>query len=242
MVENFADLSVGAVSGKMNIEEPESGEQADMDLYWRYEIWARRKHSMIGSILGASGCIYVVRRALVDPIAIDTLSDDVTIALRALLMGYRVIFEPRAIAVDFPAVKGTEFRRRWRTLAGLAQAHARYPQVFTRSGRMLWHFLSHKTSRLVLPWVLLTSLAATLALPRSQWRTTLLLLESFVFVLALLDTWVKPGRFKGVTSPVRTFFLMNAASIAAIAVFFLPPQLLWKPTRVAAQESAKRPS
>ena len=38
LVANFADPRVGAVSGEMQLLEPERGEQADMDLYRRYEV------------------------------------------------------------------------------------------------------------------------------------------------------------------------------------------------------------
>ncbi len=234
LVRNFADPTVGAVSGQLRLEPPESGEQAEMDRYWRYEVRVRHCHSRIGSLLGATGCIYAVRRRLAEPLRPGTLSDDVVIPTRAFLRGYRVVFEPEAVAVDFPAATGTEFRRRWRTLCGLLQAHAWYPGIVTASGRMRLHFLSHKLGRLVLPWAILTMAIASFGLPVSAFRDLLLSTEALALVLALLDLFVpSTSSLKRITSPARMFLWMNFAAAAAIAVFFLPAETLWRPTRVA---------
>lgn len=234
LAANFADPSVGAVSGELRLHAPESGEQADMDLYWRYEIWVRRRHSLLGSILGATGCIYAIRRALVEPLPPDTLSDDVMLPLGAFLRGYRVVFEPEAHALDQPAPQGAEFRRRWRTLAGLLQAHARAPRLLTKHHRMRLHFLSHKFARLVLPWALLAAVVASIALPASPGRTILLSLEAAFLLLAAGDAAVSKRWFlKRLTSPPRTFLLMNLAALAAWVVFVIPARRLWKPTAIS---------
>ena len=62
LVANFADPTVGAVTGEMQLMAGESGEQQDMGLYWRYEIWARRKQSEIDSLFNTTGCVYALRR------------------------------------------------------------------------------------------------------------------------------------------------------------------------------------
>jgi cellulose synthase/poly-beta-1,6-N-acetylglucosamine synthase-like glycosyltransferase len=165
LVANFADPAVGAVTGEMRLIKGESGEQADMDLYWRYEVWARQKQSAIDSIFNTTGCIYAMRRKLVMPLPNDTLSDDAALPLLAFFGGYRVIFDPEAIAEDYPAVAGTEFRRRFRNLAGLWQTFARNPRLFSSSNRMRFHFLSHKFGRLALPWAILCGIVGTLLLP-----------------------------------------------------------------------------
>jgi cellulose synthase/poly-beta-1,6-N-acetylglucosamine synthase-like glycosyltransferase len=231
LAANFADPSVGAVTGEMRLRRGDAGEQQDMDLYWRYEIWARGRQSEIDSLFNTTGCIYAMRRSLAGPIPPDTLTDDAVLPLRAFFAGYRVIFDPVAIAWDAPAVAGTEFRRRFRTLAGLCQVFARVPQLFSSRNRMRWHFLSHKFGRLALPWTVLLSFSATWMLPASTVRTALLVLEFTPVCLALLNS-VVPRSFplKRLTSPARTFLVMNLAALAAPAVFVLPPEKIWKPT------------
>ena len=241
LVANFADPAVGAVTGEMQVLPGNHGEHQDMGAYWKYELWVRRKHSRIDSVFTTTGCVYALRRELAAALPADTLSDDAVLALNAFFRGYRVIVDPEAVAYDYPAVAGTEFRRRWRNLAGLWQVHARTPHLFTSANRMRWHFLSHKFSRLVLPWALLAVALVTPLLPRGDARALLLAAGAILVIPALLDPWI-PRWFplKRWSSPARTFLLMNAASMAGIAVFFARPQELWKPTRVAGERVALR--
>jgi poly-beta-1,6-N-acetyl-D-glucosamine synthase len=233
LVANFADPAIGAVTGEMLLAKGRAGEQADMDLYWRYEVWARKQHSSIDSIFATTGCIYAMRRSLASPIPADTLSDDAALPLGAFFKGYRVVFDPAAIAVDHPAKTGTEFRRRCRTLAGLWQVFVRMPQLFTSRNRMRVHFLSHKFGRLVLPWAILIAIAATVALPAKPFRSWMIGNEGALLLLALLDSIVPHWLpLKRITSPARTFLTMNAASVAALGVFFTSPDRFWATTRV----------
>jgi cellulose synthase/poly-beta-1,6-N-acetylglucosamine synthase-like glycosyltransferase len=233
LVANFADPQVGVVTGELRLIRGSDGEQADMDLYWRYELWVRTIHSGIDSLFTATGCIYAMRRALAGPIPASTLSDDAVLPLRAFFRGYRVVFDPEAIATDAPAVSGTEFRRRRRNLAGLWQVWVRMPELFTSRNRMRLHFVSHKFGRLALPWAMLLIVGATFALPPSWFRTSLELGDLALLLLALLDgivpRWLP---LKRISSPARTFLVMNAASVAALVVFFTPAERLWVPTKV----------
>jgi cellulose synthase/poly-beta-1,6-N-acetylglucosamine synthase-like glycosyltransferase len=234
LVANFADPGVGVVTGELRIlGDNSTGEQHDLGLYWRYELWARRRHSEIDSTFVATGCIYAIRRSLASPLAVDTLADDAVMALRAFFRGRRVIFDPQAIAFDYPPAEGVEFRRRLRTLAGLWQVCIRMPELFTSANRMRLHFLSHKASRLAMPWAILLIGVATLMLHPSPLRRFLLIAEWAVAVFALVDT-VLPRWFplKRVTSPARTFLSMNAAALLSTMVFFVQPATLWRTTRV----------
>ena len=233
LTANFADPTVGACTGEMHLVRGDSGEQADMDLYWRYEIWARKIHSEIDSIFSATGCIYALRRPLARPIPADSLADDATFSLRAYFEGYRIIFDPAAIAFDSPALAGTEFYRRFRTLAGLWQVYARFPKLFLPFGNRMWfHFISHKFSRLARPWTILLFIGSSPFLPEPL-KTTILALEAALVALTLLNQVVPAGSLlKRLSSPAQTFFVMNAASLCAVAVFFVPAARLWRPTRV----------
>jgi hypothetical protein len=225
---------VGVVTGELRFPGNDStGEQRDLGLYWRYELWARRRHSEIDSTFVATGCIYAIRRDLAAPLPADTLADDAVMPLRAFFRGRRVIFDPAAIAFDYPSAEGVEFRRRLRTLAGLWQVCIRMPELFTRANRMRLHFLSHKFSRLTLPWAVLLVVAATLALRASPLRTSLLIAEAAVAAMALVDAVLPKGfPLKRATSPARTFLLMNAAALLSTRVFFVQPATLWRTTRV----------
>ncbi len=233
LVANLADPSVGAVSGELRIRRGgDTGEQADLDLYWRYELWVRRQHSNIFSLLVTTGCIYLIRRSLWKPLQPDTLTDDAVVPIRIALDGYRVVFEPEALAYDYP-VSGGEFRRRCRTLAGLWQVHARIPQVLSPRNRMYTHFFWHKSCRLLLPWLILLSFAATAALAPGPFKTFLLLNELALIVLAAADYLVPAGfPLKKLSSPAKTFLVMNLASMAALFLFLRGAPSTWSPTQV----------
>lgn len=233
MVANFADPTVGAVTGELRLLPGEHGEHFDMDLYWRYELWVRGRHSEIDSLFTATGCLYVQRRSLTAPLAPDTITDDAVMPLRAFFEGYRVIFDPAAIAWDYPAMTGVEYRRRLRTLAGLWQVHVRFPRLFSGANRMRFHFLSHKFTRLLLPWAVLAVFGATAGMPDSPFRTFLIANELVMLAIAVMDR-VVPEKFplKRLSSPVRTFLLMNWAALMAVKVFFVPAERLWVPSRV----------
>jgi cellulose synthase/poly-beta-1,6-N-acetylglucosamine synthase-like glycosyltransferase len=241
LVANFADPSVGAVTGAPRfLHANRVGEQADMDLYWRYELWTRQRHSQIDSVLVTTGWIYALRHALAEPIPPDTLTDDAIIPLRVLLRGYRVIFEPAALAFDYADIQGGEFRRKLRTLAGLWQVCVRLPRLFTRANRMRFHFVSNKVARLVLPWAILCFGAATLALPAGPFRLVLLMAELAVLALALLDGFLpRYSLLRRISSPARSFFIVNAASLLSVMVFFVRPETLWRPTQVKVSPSQR---
>jgi len=232
MAANFADPSVGVVSGEPLFQgQDPTGMEGDLDKYWKYELWVRRRHSQIHSACNTTGSIYTVRRSLVAPIPEDTLTDDAVIPLRAFFQGYRILIDPEAVVYEHRSFAGGEFQRKLRTLSGLWQVHARLPQVLTRANRMRFHFVSHKSLRLALPWVFLAWCAAAIALPGSPFRTLLLACVVLLAALAALD-WLVPRSFplKRLTSPARSFLAMNVASLLAIGVFVAPPKPVWQPS------------
>ncbi len=113
------------------------------------------------------------------------------------------------------------------------------PELFTSRNRMRLHFLSHKFGRLALPWAMLLIVAATFALPPSWFRTSLELGDLALLLLALLDgivpRWLP---LKRISSPARTFLVMNAASVAALVVFFTPAERLWARPRSTSPKSS----
>src|SRR5579864_5307220 len=66
LLENFADPEVGAVSGELMLGDPGAGESGrGMGLYWQIEKWVREQEAASGSVVGATGALYAVRRELV---------------------------------------------------------------------------------------------------------------------------------------------------------------------------------
>jgi cellulose synthase/poly-beta-1,6-N-acetylglucosamine synthase-like glycosyltransferase len=220
LVANFADPTVGAVTGELRfLHALRVGEASDIDLYWRYELWARQQQSRIDSIFNTTGCIYAMRRNLAKPIPPDTLCDDAMIPLHGFLAGYRVIFDPEAVAFDYGQIAGGEFRRKLRTLAGVWQVWVRLPQLFSRKNRMRFHFLPHKFGRLLLPWLVLLGFAATLLMPGGPVRNSLLVGGLAGVLLALLDPLLPREFFlRRISSPAQH---PRSASVMTLGILLM---------------------
>lgn len=235
LVACFADPSVGVASGELVIREGAGVEEASVGLYWKYEKWIRKQLSRLDSVLGATGCIYAMRRELASPLPEGTLNDDMYLPIGAFFRGYRVILDESALAFDYPTALASEFRRKVRTLAGVYQIIGFYPALLGWGNRMWIHFFSHKLARLMMPWALIVAAAASFGLP-VPWKFWAIAAQASAYTLALLDGWVPIGfGLKRLTSPVRTFVVLMAASLCALAILFVPARVLWKETRVSGE-------
>ena len=232
MIACFGDPTVGVVSGDLVIRKGDI-EETNVGLYWRYERWIRKQLGRVDSMMGATGPFYAMRRALFRPMPKDLLLDDMYVPLGAFFAGYRLIVEEEARAFDYPTGVETEFRRKVRTLAGNYQLMRYLPELLSSRNRMLFHYLSYKLARLLLPWAVLALGVVSFGLPRF-WREAALAAQALFYLLALTDFAAGPGTlWKRISSPARTVVSLLAATACAVAIFFVPAQKLWKPTQLA---------
>jgi cellulose synthase/poly-beta-1,6-N-acetylglucosamine synthase-like glycosyltransferase len=240
LVACFADPEVGVASGELVIREGAGAEEASVGLYWKYEKWIRKQLTRVDSVLGATGCIYAMRRELASSMPEGTLVDDMYLPLGAFFRGYRVILDDSALAFDYPTQLGSEFRRKVRTLAGVYQIMGQYPALLGAGNRMRVHFFSHKVARLLMPWAMIAVLVTSFGLP-DPWNLRALAAQAVAYGLALADPLFPAGSpLKRITAPFRTFTVLMAASLCAVAILFVPARRLWRETRVAAAAASKR--
>ena len=232
VVSCFADPVVGVVSGELLIRPGISREEADTGLYWKYEVFIRKQMSRIDSTFGANGPFYGMRRCLAVHIPEDTLLDDVYLPLSAFFRGYRMILDDSARSYDYPTSLTSEFHRKLRTQAGLYQILRTYPELLSSRNRMRIHFLSAKFGRLMIPFFLILMAVSTFGLPAQLMRVALAFQIVF-YLFAALDSWIpQDSVVKVVSSPIRTFVVLMGAALLGLSVFFVPPQKLWKQTKV----------
>ena len=188
LVRNFADPSIGGVSGELVIEANGAATMTPARgtaLYWRYEKFIRSTEGRRDSTIGATGAIYAIRRELFEPIPEDTLLDDVLIPLRIVKRGFRVVFEGSARAYDVAAVAARqEFVRKARTSAGLFQLFAREPWLLNpRRNRIWFQTISHKGLRLTLPVLHVAAFVANATLV-GAWPYDMLFAAQMLFYAA----------------------------------------------------------
>lgn len=212
LVRPFADVRVGAVSGELHLEATGDG----LGLYWKLEKMVRRLESDTGSTMGVTGAIYAVRRSLYRPLPGGLVLDDVLVPMNVVRQGYRVLFEPAAVAHDrLFTVPGREFGRKVRTLTGNYQLLRLAPWLVTWKNPQWFRFVSHKVSRLLVPLFLLGMLAGS-GLSHSPFLRLLFVAQMLFFGLALLGAcWPNSRHSRPVRIPY-TFALLNAAALVAL--------------------------
>jgi cellulose synthase/poly-beta-1,6-N-acetylglucosamine synthase-like glycosyltransferase len=198
LIANFADPAVGGATGELVLDcesGPSASSVADgVGAYWKYEKWLRRHESLIRSTLGATGAIYALRRSLWRPLPAETLLDDVLAPMRAVLDGWRVVFDEQAIAEDRAAPDAAaEARRKRRTLAGNYQILAQEPRLLVPGANPVWlQYVSHKVGRLIVPWALISVLVSSVRLAGEHWVFGLALAAQAAFyALAAMGAWLE---------------------------------------------------
>lgn len=167
LVANFGDARIGAVSGELVFEQADGSPFAEgLGAYWHYEKFIRAHEARSGSVVGVTGALYAIRRAAFHPIPPETILDDVAIPMQAAMAGWRVSFEPGALAYDTPSTDAARERiRKVRTLAGNFQLVSLLPALLSPRRNPLWgRFVAHKLLRLACPLALVLALLAHTAL------------------------------------------------------------------------------
>jgi cellulose synthase/poly-beta-1,6-N-acetylglucosamine synthase-like glycosyltransferase len=208
LARRFRDPSVGAVVGRLRLRTHRAGGEG---VYWAYESFLKYLEGKLGCVLGANGAIYAVRRILFPRLPSDTITDDFVVPLRIAVRGWKVPFEPTAVAYeDAPDDAAVEFGRRARIGAGNWQALARLPDLLDpRAGFVAFAFFSHKLLRWLTPFLLAVAFVASAAAVTSPgaWGARALLLAQLACygLAAAGDAAGRVGR------TARHFVTMNAA-------------------------------
>jgi hypothetical protein len=228
LVANFADPEVGAVSGRLDLEPGPAGGRA-LDLYWRFERALRQAESATGSAIGCTGAIYAIRRSLYAPLPEGTLLDDVLVPMRIALGGHRVVFEPRARALDrCTGLRGREFARKVRTVAGNVQLLRLCPAlVDVRRGAPAWRFIGHRLlPRVLMRWALAGALASSAVLPGAFFELALGA-QVLVYGAGLLGIAVEPRGGRLLRAPAAFTALAAAGLVGTVRYFTTPAARLW---------------
>jgi cellulose synthase/poly-beta-1,6-N-acetylglucosamine synthase-like glycosyltransferase len=219
LARRFRDPSVGAVVGRLRLRAP-TAEGA----YWAYETFLKYLEGKLGCVLGANGAIYAIRRILFSPLPADTITDDFVIPLRIAVRGWKVPFEPTAVAYeDAPEDSRAEFARRARIGAGNWQALARLPDLLDpRAGFVAFAFVSHKLLRWATPFLLAVALVSNVLAAADGPLAVRVLLGAQVAFYALAAAGGRGAGAAGRTA--RHFVAMNAALAVGLWRFLLGTQ------------------
>lgn len=153
LVARFSDPTVGCVSGRVVLTDTTDEIHSSEELYYSLEWFLQHKASALYSMCGVDGAMHAFRRMLFRPVPDDTLVEDFVLGMDIARQGYRVVFEPMALAWERgPGSIGEEYRRKVRVAAGAAQAMMRGNAFPSGGPAVFWFvFVSHKLLRWLAP-------------------------------------------------------------------------------------------
>jgi cellulose synthase/poly-beta-1,6-N-acetylglucosamine synthase-like glycosyltransferase len=236
LVENFADAAVGCVAGRLDyVTDVENLTGRGGRAYWDYEVRLRAGESLLGSLIGVSGCLYAVRRSAYRPIHPYLISDFV-IAMRMREQGLRTILAPDAVCFEATLDRGhEELAMRTRVAARSLNALVAERRFLNpaRYGLFAWQLWSHKVLRYATPLLWLIAIGANLALAR-QMPYLVLLLAQFALIAAGAVGFLlqQRGHKLGLLTRPYYFLLTNVASLIATLRYLQGERIVtWTPIR-----------
>ncbi len=133
----YADPQVGGVLGSLRYSGGEGSASASVGgLYWRLEEHLKDLESRTGSVMGADGSIFSVRRALYPDFPDDVL-DDLTVSMAAPFAGRRLVKARDVLAHErLVTERRDEYRRKLRIAARAWHTHRHLRPGLRRMGRL----------------------------------------------------------------------------------------------------------
>lgn len=186
---SFEDQEVGCVCGNLIYTNGGASVTASTgSLYWRLEEGIKRLEQETGSVMGADGSLFAIRRSLhrAPP---DNIIDDMFVSFWILIQGYRVIQSKDARAYEESASNASdEFGRKSRIACQAFNVHRLiWPHLRKMDVLTVYKYVSHKLLRWLCIYFLALGgvlLVAALAVAGYAWAAGVLVVAAIVgFVL-----------------------------------------------------------
>jgi cellulose synthase/poly-beta-1,6-N-acetylglucosamine synthase-like glycosyltransferase len=237
MLPSFADETVGCVAGRLIYVDPsDSSVGQGARSYWGYETFLKRHESRVCSLIGASGCLYAVRRLAYVPMYPEACSDFL-IATKMVEQGLRAVYEPAAVCTEETNRRSDkELSMRVRVITQTFTDLWRHRSMMNpfRSGFYAVELVSHKVLRYLVPVFLLLVLISSAALAPHSLFYALVALSQVCFYTAAGLSWLmeRAGWRSGLLALPQYFVLANLASLIAFYKFLSGERYArWEPIR-----------
>jgi cellulose synthase/poly-beta-1,6-N-acetylglucosamine synthase-like glycosyltransferase len=236
LVRNFADPSVGAVTGEERRLAAAGQAGLGESLYCRMDNLIKRLEGQLGSIVMVNGGFFAIRRELY-PVLPAHLIHDSIVPCTLQLQGYRTAYEREALSLEtYPLEAAGDFRRRLRTVLQAFSSYLSIPAALNpfRTGRFAFQLLSHRFSRwFVMPWLAVALLCNAILATSSPFYLVLLLAQLGCYALAL-GGWLLDRRKVKIPIfyiPYYFVYIHLAAFVAVVQVLLGHQISTWQPTK-----------
>ena len=216
MVRHFQSNLVGAVSGEKCVlsQAADGASAAGEGLYWKYASYLKRKDAEWHSLVGAAGELFAIRTALFEPVKTDCLIEDFVMTMGIAASGYKVAYEPEAIASETASANmEEEAKRKVRIAAGGIQAIGKLSGIVRpdKDWKLFFQYISHRVLRWTLmPIAMLAALASNIWLWQSGSFYLVALMGQIAFYLVAFLGYIWQDRkisIKGFFCPYYFVFM-----------------------------------
>ncbi len=215
LVSHFSDPRIGFVTGGTKYIS-ENGEKMldSIGVYSKIENITKILESRTGSCVGADGAIFAIRKNLYEPLQSVDINDFV-IPLMIVRKRFRGILDENAFCIEKIA-KGTkgEFNRQVRISNRTIRALVSQRGLMNpfKYGFFSFELLSHKVSKMLVPFFLLSAFVLNLfLLNQGIIYLAAFLVQLFFYILSLLSYSRRMKNFSRLISMSHTFMVVNIA-------------------------------
>jgi cellulose synthase/poly-beta-1,6-N-acetylglucosamine synthase-like glycosyltransferase len=237
MMPSFADSTVGCVAGRLvYVDGSDSDVGRGARSYWSYETFLKRHESRVGSLIGASGCLYAVRRSAYVPLYHEACSDFI-IATKMVEQSLRAVYEPNAVCTEQTNRQSDkELKMRVRIIAQTFTDLWRHRSMLNplHSGFYGVQLLSHKVMRYLVPFFLMGLFVASAVLAPDSLAYRLAFAAQAAGYACPALAWVldRVGIRSRLLAFPQYFMLANLASLIACYQFLRGERYArWEPIR-----------
>jgi len=232
----FADPEIGCVAGRLvYVDDVNSNVGKGAKRYWGYETLLKIAESNACSLIGASGCLYAVRRSAYEPMYAEACSDFL-ICTAIYRKGLRSVFEPDAVCFEQTnQLANDEMRMRVRVISQTFTDLWRNRDMLNpfKSGFYAVELISHKALRYAVPLILFALLVPSLMLT-DTWIYQLAVVLQVVFYAGAAGGWLveRTGKRLSLLAIPFYFVLANLASVIGFYKFLRGERYAtWEPIR-----------
>lgn len=233
LARHFTNPAVGCVCGELRLISPD-GQPGTESWYWRYEAFLKLLEGRMQMLVGANGAIFAVRRELYTTLPSHGIVDDFLLSMRIRAAGYRMVYDPEAVAFEetAPTVKD-EMRRRRRIGAGNFHALRMTGGLLApTAGWIALSYFSHKLLRWLVPFLLPLAFLSALVLARQPLYGACALAGAALVALSLVGYGLEQRNIHRRLFAVPYYFLsMNLGLLLGFVAFLRNSQdPTWRPT------------
>ncbi len=237
LLPSFADDRVGCVAGRLiYVDDERTSVGKGAKSYWNYETSLKMAESRVCSLIGASGCLYAVRRSAYEPMYAEACSDFL-ICTSVYRKGLRSVFAPDAVCFEQTNRRADdELKMRVRVITQTFTDLWRNRDMLNpfKSGFFAIELISHKLLRYAVPFILLAFFLASIVLASGSTFYALALLVHIVFYTMAFAGWLleRAGKRLHLLAMPLYFVLANLASVVGFYKFLRGETYArWEPIR-----------